>query len=337
LVDEIYGTPGESRTHGTRFRNTQTTYKLLNKLSVSQLAQLSKFSKSYISQVKNGKCQPSQKLLDIITESDKHVQTSKQYFDLFMQSRRAKEVSATTLRFYQQKLGRFLTDIDASKAKPKDIEKFLLQFPNPGNRHGYYQVIKSFYKWLKDIYDVPDPTIHISAPKVGKLILPSLTTDQVLYLINTADNVRTKAIIAVLTESGLRLSELAGIKLQNINWENRTVQVIGKGKKEALAPFGDLSETYLKQWLSQYKSNGIIWDINSNGIRTMLNRLEAKTGITCNPHTFRRTFAVLLRKAGIDTMTIKELGRWESLERVQRYTRSFSFQDSMKFYRSPLN
>ena len=69
----------------------------------------------------------------------------------------------------------------------------------------------------------------------------------------------------------------------------------------------------------------------------MLRRLDVKTGITCNPHTFRRTFAVLLRKAGIDTMTIKELVRWESLEVVQRPTRSFSFQDSMKFYRSPLN
>jgi site-specific recombinase XerD len=69
----------------------------------------------------------------------------------------------------------------------------------------------------------------------------------------------------------------------------------------------------------------------------MLRRLEAKSGITCNPHTFRRTFAVLLRKAGVDTMTIKELGRRESLEMVQRYTRSFSFQDSMKFYKSPLS
>lgn len=69
----------------------------------------------------------------------------------------------------------------------------------------------------------------------------------------------------------------------------------------------------------------------------MLRRLEAKTGITCNPLTFRRTFAVLPRKAGIDTMTIKELGRRESMEMGQRYTRAFSFQGSIEFYRSPLS
>ena len=118
----------------------------------------------------------------------------------------------------------------------------------------------------------------------------------------------------------------------HINYDNRTIRVFGKGRKEAYAPFGEVSERYLKMWLSEYyPSLGNIWGITKSGIVLMLRRLEAKTGITCNPHTFRRTFAVLLRKAGIDTMTIKELGRWESLEIVQSYTRSFSFQDSMKF------
>jgi len=68
----------------------------------------------------------------------------------------------------------------------------------------------------------------------------------------------------------------------------------------------------------------------------MLKRLGKETGLSCNPHTFRRTFACLLRKAGVDTMTIKDLGRWESLEMVQRYTRSVTFQDSLRFYKPPL-
>ena len=63
--------------------------------------------------------------------------------------------------------------------------------------------------------------------------------------------------------------------------------------------------------------------------------IVAVQGVT-NRHTFRRTFACLLRKAGVDTMTIKDLGRWESLEMVQGYTRSISFQDSLKFYKAPL-
>ena len=89
----------------------------------------------------------------------------------------------------------------------------------------------------------------------------------------------------------------------------------------------------MKEWLAQYQPNGNILGMNRNGIRTMLQRLAQSTGLPCNPDTFRRTFACLLRKAGVDTMTLKDLGRWESLEMVQRYTRSVSFEDSLKFYK----
>ena len=111
---------------------------------------------------------------------------------------------------------------------------------------------------------------------------------------------------------------------------------MGKGRKEAYAPFGELSEQYMKEWLAQYEANGNIWGINEWGITSMLKRLEKATGLPCNPHTFRRTFACLLRKQGLDCLTIKDLGRWESLEMVQRYTRPITFQDSMKFYKAPL-
>ena len=117
----------------------------------------------------------------------------------------------------------------------------------------------------------------------------------------------------------------------------KTIKTIGKGNKEAYAPFGALSEQYLLGWLNEFQPNdGNIWGMNYWGITSMLKRLEKETGLPCNPHTFRRTFACLLRKAGVDTMTIKDLGRWESLEMVQRYTRSVSFHDSLKLYKAPL-
>lgn len=68
----------------------------------------------------------------------------------------------------------------------------------------------------------------------------------------------------------------------------------------------------------------------------MLQRLKAETGLPCNAHTFRQTFAVLLRKAGVDCLTIRDLGRWESVSMVERYTRSFNFSDAMKFYKGTL-
>jgi site-specific recombinase XerD len=253
-----------------------------------------------------------------------------------MQSRLAKGISPTTVRFYEVKLGRFSLEVDVDRATQHHIEKFLLQFANLGNRHDYHQAIKTFYIWRERSFGLQNPMKNMPAPKVGKLILPSLTCEQVKTLLDKAEGERDKAIISLFTESGLRLSELTNLKLQDIDWDNHTVRVLGKGNKEGYAPFGTLSEQYLKHWLSQYQPNGTIWGLSKWGITAMLTRLERQVDFPCNPHTFRRTFACLLRKAGVDSMFIKELGRWESIEMVQRYTRSITFNDSLKFYKAPL-
>ena len=310
---------------------------LLATLTVTELAELSGFSKSYISQVKHGKSPASPKLLNAIEQYIIETRKpNKDLYQLFMQSRLAKGISPTTVRFYEVKLGRFFIEVDADKATQHHIEKFLLQFANLGNRHDYHQAIKTFYIWREHSFGLQNPMKNMPAPKVGKLILPSLTTDQVKTLLDKAEGERDKAIISLFTESGLRLSELTNIKLQDIDWDNHTVKVLGKGNKEGYAPFGTLSEQYLKGWLSQYQPNGNIWGLSKWGISIMLRRLEQRVGFPCNPHTFRRTFACLLRKAGVDSMVIKDLGRWESIGMVQRYTRSVTFNDSLKFYKAPL-
>jgi site-specific recombinase XerD len=179
-----------------------------------------------------------------------------------------------------------------------------------------------------------NPMLAVESPKLEKKILPSLTPEQVGYLIEQVDCVRDKAIISLFADSGLRLSELASINSRNIDWEQRLIKVRCKGNKEGLAVFGSKTEELLREWLSHYNPNGTIWDLNRGGIIDMLKRLKAKTGLPCNPHTFRRTFASVLAKKGIDSLHIMRLGRWESISMVERYTRSVKFEDSFKLYRN---
>jgi integrase/recombinase XerD len=263
--------------------------------------------------------------------------TTEEYLSLFLRSREAMQVSPGTLQFYRVKIGRFLSKLDPDILQRADIEAYMLQFKNPGNRHANFRAVKTFYNWREETYGFPSPMKYMKAPKLPRLILPSLSREEVLILIDKAHCIRDKAAISLFVESGLRLSELIDIELQDINWHDYTIKVKVKGGRECYAPFGNLTERYLKLWLSRYKSDGNIWGLNKWGIISMLRRLEDETGIICNPHVFRRTFACLLRKAGVDTMTIKELGRWESLEMVERYTRSFDFKDSLKFYKGPLS
>jgi len=120
--------------------------------------------------------------------------------------------------------------VNIDKAKQHGIEKFLLQFANPGNRRGYYQAIKTFYIWREQSFGLQSPIKNMPAPKVGKLIMPSLTKEQVKLLLENADNLRDKSIVALFTESGLRLSELATVRPTDIDWDEHTIRVVGKGK-----------------------------------------------------------------------------------------------------------
>ncbi len=309
---------------------------LLNSLSVTEISELSKFSKAYISQVKHGNRPPSKKLLLILKSYDRDTKTEIDYFNLFISSRQAIDVTSGTEQFYRTKLGCFLSEVNADTARRQDIELFLLQFKTPGNRHAYYRAIRTFYNWREDTYNLLSPMEKMKAPRLSKLMLPSLSREQVFGLLNRVESARDKAVIAMFTESGLRLSELAGVRYEDIDWRAQTIRVMGKGRKEALAPLGTMTQKYLRNWLCQHHPKGNIWGLNRWGIISMLRRLEKNSGLSCNPHVFRRTFACLLRKAGLDVMTIKDLGRWESLEMVQRYTRSITFQDSLSFYQSVL-
>jgi integrase/recombinase XerC len=215
---------------------------------------------------------------------------------------------------------------------------------SPGARKRLFETFRAFGRWLEKKRVMHNTWSDIDIPRVPVPLLKVPSPGNVRELFNYLDNhyppdmaLRNKAIIATFMESGLRLFELSAVKPEDIDWCQHTIRVWGKGRKEGKAPFGPTCEVLLKQWLSLHQANGNIWGIDRAGIQVMLRRLHQATNFTCNPHSFRRAFACLLRKAGVDTMTIKDLGRWESLEMVQRYTRSVTFEDCMKHYKAPLS
>ena len=172
----------------------------------------------------------------------------------------------------------------------------------------------------------------VDAPKLEKRILPSLTEEQVETLIQQAECLRDKCIISLLADSGMRLSEIADVKQRNIDWNSKTISVIGKGNKQRRAPFTSRTAKMLRELLDDNNSSDTIWGINKYGIQQMLERLEKETGIKCNPHAFRRGFACNLHRKGLSTLSIMHLGGWENLDMVLRYTRSITFEDCLKHY-----
>lgn len=254
----------------------------------------------------------------------------KQLLNQFLKSRR-QGISPHTIEFYRQ----CITPLIENYALTSDgINRFLANLNcNAGGKLAYFRAIRAFCNWLvRNDYRKDNPLRKVDAPKPPKPILPSLTEEQVQYLMEKADNLRDKCIIRLLADSGMRLNELATIKSENIDWSNYTVTIWGKGNKQRKAPFTKRTANLLREWLSNNGCALNIWGINRRQIQWMLYALEKETGLKCNAHTFRRTFASNLHRKGMDIEHIMRLGGWESLDMVLRYTRSVKFEDSLKHY-----
>jgi integrase/recombinase XerC len=262
-------------------------------------------------------------------------QSGKQMVSKFISSRR-QGLSPRTITFYQGYLNHSLTVIGGDITY-QDISSFLESLRcTTGGKHAYFRVLRCFYTWLysrRSGYNLnsnDNPMLAIEPPKQPKRILPSLTEQQVTTLIVQAENIRDKCIISLLADSGMRISELANIKEQDIDYSTQTITVVGKGNKERRTPFTARTAPMLKR-ISHGSSNSI-WNINRYGIEDMLSRLERNTGIKCNPHVFRRAFACNLHRKGLSTLSIMHLGGWEDLSMVLRYTSTITFDDCLKFY-----
>jgi site-specific recombinase XerC len=238
---------------------------LLNKYNVTRIAELSNLSKSYVSQAKSGKRPPSQKLIQLLDTFQLEVRKAdncQKAISLFIKSRR-EGTSPNTVRDYKNTLARSLKHLGLTPTTA-EINRFLQSLRcTLGGKYGYYKCLGAFYNWLyspKSEYSFRpenNPITWVEAPKRPVLILPALTAEQVQLLIDRAECLRDKALISLFVDSGLRLSELTNIKVADIHWDNHTIHVIGKGNKEALAPFGGLSESYLREWLAQVNLPGI--------------------------------------------------------------------------------
>jgi integrase/recombinase XerD len=175
-----------------------------------------------------------------------------------------------------------------------------------------------------------NPIDRVDTPIVAKKLLPSITPEQFSLLIEATDNLRDKCIVSLLFDSGLRLSEIANIAPSNIDWDSNTLRVVVKGNREAKAVFTPKTATLLKTYLA---NNGhTLFGIKPRGIQDMLSKLSVKVGFPCNAHSFRRGFACNLHRKGLSTLSIMHLGRWSSLDMVERYTKSITFDDCIELY-----
>lgn len=201
--------------------------------------------------------------------------------------------------------------------------------------------IRSFYRYLvREEILKANPVQETSSPKLDRRLPSFLTTEEISRLllapdVSTPIGQRDRAFLELLYASGLRVSELAGLNLEQIDLDTREIRVIGKGAKERVVLVGEPATnaliTYLnsgrRQLLGEKKSKAVFLNyqggrLSERSIQEILEQYAAKAalGKKVHPHMIRHTFGTHMLDGGADLRVVQELLGHSSLSTTQIYT-----------------
>lgn len=199
--------------------------------------------------------------------------------------------------------------------------------------------IRTFYRFLAN-HNVENYSFHLlKLPKKGKRLPKYLEYNEIEEIfdipdLNTPLGERNALILEMLYATGMRVGELVGIRLNDINYSQRFIKILGKGNKERIVYYNKITEKRLKLYLEngRYQLNKKNSDylflnqfgdgITTRGVEYVLDQIMKKTSLTkhVTPHMLRHSFATHLLNEGCDLLSVQELLGHESLSATNIYT-----------------
>jgi len=274
---------------------------------------------------------------------------SKQVIDSFLDSLwMERGLSENTLSAYRSDLTQFSfwlehKKVDLLKVEAKDILAYLSSLENASVRTVARRLssLRRLYEYLlRENKIKQNPVSNVDAPRLGRTLPKSLTEDEVENLLNAPDTgpatgVRDKAMLELLYATGLRVTELVSLTIQQVNLRQGVVRVTGKGNKERLVPMGEEANAWIERYLSSARSEilgNAITDamFPSNRGKAMTRQtfwhmvkryaVVAEIKKTLSPHVLRHAFATHLINHGADLRVVQMLLGHSDISTTQIYT-----------------
>lgn len=199
--------------------------------------------------------------------------------------------------------------------------------------------IKNYHAYLEKEKIAPiNVTLGIKRPKLKKTIAKTLSMDDINTLLDinllTPFDYRNKAMLELVYGTGLRVSELVNLTLNNIDFTNCIIRIVGKGNKERIIPLGEYSMYYLNLYMEKrplLEKNNLCEKLflNNHGkgitrqgfFKILKNLLEEKhLNVEASPHTLRHSFATHLLEGGADLKSIQEMLGHSDISTTRMYT-----------------
>ncbi len=257
------------------------------------------------------------------------------------------------VRLFGAFLGAHELPTDVTMIAREHVEAFIadqLSQWKPATANNRYRALQQFFKWLTTEGEIPDsPMRHMTPPKVPEAPPDVLGETQLRKLLKACDGKefvdrRDKAILMLMIDTGMRRSELAGLAVEDVDFEYNLARVLGKGRRPRACPFGKKTamalDRYIRARLSHRDAHrdelwlGHAGPMTSNGIYQVVRDRAEQAGLgKVYPHQLRHTFAHTWLASGGQENDLMRLTGWQSRTMLGRYGASAADERAREAYK----
>ena len=263
-----------------------------------------------------------------------------------------KNLSVNTISSYRNDINSLINFLDSLKINDpslvdnKLLNSFFINLQELGlsntSAARYYSSIKGFFSYLfSNKYIKANPVEKVMPPKLSKNLPSVLSLGEIDSILLKPDvenklGLRDRGILEVLYACGLRVSELIGLKISDLFFDEEIIRVFGKGSKERLVPIGSSAIKWTKEYLTKSrpllakkaKSENVVFlnnrgsKLSRMGVWKIVDQYVKEAGIQkeVHPHTFRHSFATHLLEGGADLRAVQEMLGHADISTTQIYT-----------------